>query len=478
MEVVLESAQFDTSNVRVHTLSGREGISRLFAFDVGIVSTDTEEPNADTMAGAEVSLIFLRDGIEVRKVHGMIAEVHETLETEVEHRSYRLKIVPRAFRLTLVETQEIYMHQSVPEIIQHKLDLCGLGPSDVEMRLLGKYPKLEFVVQYRESDLAFISRLTEHAGISFFFEHEGHDKIVFTDHTTGFRALEEPLTFHPRGENRDITRIESTTRLSPSMYVVQDYNYRTPQVELTGMVEVPSGFGGGIVEYGAHVKSPETAAALAQIRAEELSCRRRVFEGDSASCLLGAGTRFRLDGHARLTDGGFLVTDIEHHLTQSVLTHGHGSGGDAKPSYRGTFNATSAKLTFRPARVTPKPRIHGVLTGVVEQDPADPVGQYAKIDDHGRYTIKLLFDTTAPGQRKASRPIRMIQPHVGADYGMHFPLKPGVEVLLVFADGDPDRPLIVGAVPNPETPSPVTSVNSLANRLKTASGVLVEMKDI
>ena len=72
---------------------------------------------------------------------------------------------------------------------------------------------------------------------------------------------------------------------------------------------------------------------------------------------------------------------------------------------------------------------------------------------------------------------RINQPTVGPNYGMHFPLRPGVEVLITFIDGDPDRPLIVGAVPNPLTPSPVTSSDSTKNRIRTQSGVLFEIED-
>ncbi|MBK8937409.1 MAG: hypothetical protein IPM79_07125 [Polyangiaceae bacterium] len=71
----------------------------------------------------------------------------------------------------------------------------------------------------------------------------------------------------------------------------------------------------------------------------------------------------------------------------------------------------------------------------------------------------------------------MAQPHAGPDYGMHFPLKPGVEVLLAFIDGDPDRPIIVGAVPNPVTPSPVDQRSNTLNRIKSASGVIIEIGD-
>lgn len=476
LEVRLESEHFDTSKAQLHKLEGREGISRLFQFDLEIVSTDPSEPGPDAMAGADASLVFLRDGEEVRRVHGMIAEVDEMFETEVETRVYRLKLVPRAFRLTLVETQEIYMDLSVPDIIKQKLELVGLGADDVEFRLLDKYPPLEFVVQYRESDLAFISRLCEHLGLSFFFTHEDRDKIVFTDQNWSFAELAAPgpvIPFRARGEKRDVYRVEAKTRLVPALYAVQDYNYRTPHVDLTSSAEVTSGFAGGVVEYAPHVKTPETAAALARIRAEERASGHRVYTCESATCQLGAGLRFKLEGHPRFDDIELLVIEIEHRLSQPTLTH-----GGEKPEYANSLRAVDTRLPYRSPRITPRPRIYGVLTGVVEQEPDIDLGQYAKLDTQGRYTVRFLFDTTAPGERKASRPVRMIQPHVGPDYGMHFPLKPGIEVLLVFIDGDPDRPLIVGAVPNPETPSPVTRASALMNRLKTASGVILEMKDL
>jgi len=118
-----------------------------------------------------------------------------------------------------------------------------------------------------------------------------------------------------------------------------------------------------------------------------------------------------------------------------------------------------------------------VVTGLIENQVQGHVGKYAMIDHEGRYTVKFLFDTAPPGEAKASHAVRRIQPAAGPNYGMHFPLRPGVEVVLVFIDGDPDRPLIVGAVPNPVTPTPVDVNSSTKNRIKTESGVLFEIED-
>ena len=61
----------------------------------------------------------------------------------------------------------------------------------------------------------------------------------------------------------------------------------------------------------------------------------------------------------------------------------------------------------------------------------------------------------------------MAQPYAGSDYGMHFPLHKGVDVLLTFIGGDPDRPVISGSVPNPETGSPITGGNLTKSMMRS-----------
>jgi len=92
---------------------------------------------------------------------------------------------------------------------------------------------------------------------------------------------------------------------------------------------------------------------------------------------------------------------------------------------------------------------------------AESSGEYADLDSQGRYKVVLPFDLSGRRGGKASAWLRMAQPYAGSNHGMHFPLHKGTEVLLTFIDGDPDRPIIAAAVPNPETPS-VVNDQSLA----------------
>jgi type VI secretion system secreted protein VgrG len=472
LTIRIEASGFASDRLWVRKLSGRERVSELFDFEVEIVSLDEGGPEPSAMIGASVALVFTRGKTEIRRIWGMIAEARDFLDSLTDHRSYRLRVVPRAFRLSLIENQETFLHVTIPALIQQKLELVGLSGADVELRLFGSYPEREFVVQYKETDLAFVCRLAEHLGISFFFEHQdGTDKMVFTDQASGFQPAPgaEEIRFRARGEERDVYELESVSRVGPSVFVVRDYNYRTPLVDLTAETTIPEGFAGGVIEYGDHYQTPAEGQHLAQVRSEERQSTQQVYEGKSTLCPLLAGGRSTLDEHPHLGSVPMLIVEVEHRAVQPL------SGGD-RSSYTNTFRGVPAATTFRPPRRTPRPQIAGFVTAIVDAGTGDG-SAYAEIDPQGRYMVRFLFDSAASGGRLASRPVRMLQNHAGENYGTHFPLKPGIEVLVGFVNGDPDRPVIVGAVPNPLTPSPVDARNRTMHRIQTRAGIKIELVD-
>ncbi len=481
LRLTIESPDFSCEGIEVHRLSGSEAIGRLYELEVEVVCAQREGSALDEIDGLRVTVAMERsDGVSkgwhgVRKIHGMVAEVEDMLATHADLRVYRLRVVPRAFALTLVEIQDIYMNLSVPEIIKEKLQHVALD-AEMEMRLRGTYAPREFVVQYGESDLAFISRLAEHVGISFYFHHgDAADTMVFTDDASGFPPVDGaksiPYGAGVHGADGTVFRLTSTRRVVPAYYAVQDYNYRNPTVDITGEHRLPDAFVGGVIEYGTHHKTPDEARAMAEVRAQERFAGQLVYTGSSGVPALSAGMRVTITDHPDKGSLDLLITEVKHEARQIVSAQSQ----SADPGYTNTFRAIPADRTYRPPRVTPRPRIAGLITGVVDAGPAGPGAKYAQIDEHGRYLVHFLFDTTPPGERPVSRRIRMVQNHAGENYGTHFPLHPGAEVVVGFVDGDPDRPLIVGAVPNPIKSSPVTHAETGLHRIRTSTGITMEM---
>lgn len=471
--VSIKSPGFGDAEVHVVSADGRDAISVLF--DLDLLVTCPQDLDHKEVLKSGLTVTFHKDDKLVREIHGMAASIREIVTADTSQRNYRIHMVPRMWKGTLNERIDIYMDMTVPEIVQKKLEENALKlGDDFVFKLQQTYPKREFVVQYRESDVAFISRLTEQLGISFFFEHTtGRDVVIFSDDNGAFQPIAE-------GDDRvglrtavgdfGVQTLESRTVQTPGKYIVRDYNYRTPTVDLTGDKEVQQGSGGVIVEYGAHFKTPEEGKWVAGVRAQEIEAQRFVHDGTGTDARFRAGSTFTLEGHPR-GELELLLTEVTHRVRQAAM--GAGAGSEAS-TYEVTFSAIAQKTTYRPPRRTPKPKVHGVLTGIID---TAAKGEYAELDSEGRYKVKFLYDTAETPDALASRPVRMAQPHAGAGYGMHFPLRQGVEVVLTCVDGDPDRPIIQSTVPNPQTPSPVTKGNNARNVIRTGGGNEINIDD-
>lgn len=473
IQVRLASASLSGDELDIQKVVGTDELSTLFSYTVEASRMPGAAVDEDALLLQPASLVFTKqDGEEIRTVYGLISKVREVAEPQTMAPRLQLTLVPRAFAATMREMLDIFMEMTVPEIVEACLTRCGLEAGE-HFDLGGledTYAKKEFIVQYRETDFAFISRLCEHHGIFFFVDHsQGKDVLTFGDRNTIFPTSERTpeLPFRPidseHGELYEhIQSVHLTRTPLPKRYTVRDYNYRIPGVDLMSSADVdPNGLG-EIIEYGAHFKGPNEGQWYADIRAQELRSRQRIYTCLGTAPATCAGQKITLMEHPS-GDIELLVTAVTHSLDES-------DGG----SLGTTITAIAADTPFRPERRTPKPHVHGIITGIIDAGVQDG---YADIDDQGRYRVRFMFDTAGRGEGQASRLVRMAQPHAGEGYGMHFPLRPGTEVILSCIDGDPDRPIITGTVPNPSTASPVSSANRDRNLMRTGGGNEIDISD-
>ncbi len=217
--------------------------------------------------------------------------------------------------------------------------------------------------------------------------------------------------------------------------------------------------------YGDHFKDETEGALLATIRAQEMSCERLLCRGGLHALGVAPGHRF--------ATSGMPIAELEGEYVVTALETSVDKGGETN-DFQQRYEAIPSDVAFRPPRLTERPVIVGHTHAVVDGEVA---GVAAPIDEYGRYKVILPFDQHAAAGGKASRWIRMAQPSAGSNYGMHLPLHIGTEVLVTHLDGDPERPVIVGAIPNVDTMSPVVDANATQSRIRTSTGILFELED-
>ena len=518
VELELDLPEERTATLAVTTLVGEEAIGQPYRFTLTAVQPGSElplEPDEVMSIAATIRFLESKSGVQsvVRTVRGVVQRFEDRLEPDASGGfPYTFVVAPRFAELDRFVSQDLYAGLSYPEVIRAKLTAAQWATTDFELRLLDPnlYGATEWtdadpdtttvqprlVIQYRESDRAFISRLAEHVGISYFFEDDGEvEKLVFTDHSAGFPCAENPISFQGGSNCHGILEMSRRTQAIASDYYTYDYSYRTPAASfevggeklfdiLGGESHLTIPSAGAHVEYAPNAKNAAEAALLAKVRAESAESERQVFDAQGPLPTWFAGMRFKIEGHARLdSDSIFLAVAVEHRYSnpKAFMTT------ERRPAEYKTFvkliyaektGIGTGTIGYRPPRRTPRPRINGVVTGVIQG--ASPTSELQDIDFQGRYTVKLQFDQST----RVMPRVRMAQPHSGANYGHHFPIRAGAEVLVAFLDGDPDRPVIIGTVPNPLKKSPVVSpmpnevVESIElSRIRTRSGIMIEISD-
>jgi type VI secretion system VgrG family protein len=467
---------------------GVEAISELFEFNIDLISND---PNIDlkSLVGKNATLAITKDG-ELRNFHGIISVFKQGEEAQFDHYCYKAVLVPRLWCMSLSRQNQIHQEKRVPDIVKDEIlhgDFCGgILADDIDNRMAEDYPVREYTVQYRESDLDFISRLMEHEGIYYYFDHvDGHDKLVFCDEKSKLDEVlvENTVSYVPKSglasfDDQAIHSFNSTQTQICKEIILKDYNYRTPHLPMEGNAETGDLGYGRKYAYGDHFKDVIQGNKLAQRRAQMERCQEHTCTGTSDALFFQAGKLIQVEDHYRGSlNGEYLITRIRHMGGQALPgMSGAGLTGQAV-DYQNEFEGLPCDIEFRPALRHKTPKLYGFMSAIVD-GVADT--DRAQIDEHGRYKLLMPFDVSGTAEGKASRWVRKAEMFGGQGTGMNFPLLKGTEVMWSCMDGDLDRPIITGVVPGTGdglNKSMVTSANSTVNKIKTPGNIVIEMQD-
>lgn len=468
-----------------HVLSfrGTEALSSLFSFDVELVSKNMSLDLEELLAGNAKLTIKRGGGFPDAVFAGRPAAARQS-GSFGEYAYYSVTLRPAFWKFTQLVQSAIFLNKTAPETVDELISEERGFPLNFEMRLTAEYPKQEFAMQHEESVYDYIAWRMEQQGAYFYFAPDG-DKVIFSDSPQSHDGPAGTIYYSPAtGLEGDKTG-EVATSFSlcqtplPARVVVRSYSWKNPNVPIVAEADVsPRGFGD---VYLAHEPAETHADAqrIAEIRAEELKCRSKIYSGVSASPLMRPGAVFTLDRHYNEKfNRDYMVTEVTHEGAQEAfISMGLGipiRGAAEHLFYRNEFRCIESDTPYRPPRTAPRAKITGVMRAFVDGAGS---GARAETDEYGRYKLVFPFDISGRKGGNGSCWIRMSQQQAGPDSGLALPVQPGVEALVSFEEGDPDRPYISGVLASGETGSIYGSGNRNISGLRTAGGNQITIND-
>ncbi|MFO0645895.1 MAG: type VI secretion system tip protein TssI/VgrG [Polyangiales bacterium] len=448
---------------RVQHFEATEALSSLYEVVIDVASESFTD-NPDLMLGRYVVLQVQRDPT-LRRFYGVVRRV-EQRGTTASSRLARIFVVPSLWTLTQRSDARVFQNMNAVEVAQGVLQSAGLYAGMLQLVISRECPRREYCVQYRETDLAFFERLLESEGITYFFRHDfdGTEVLVLTDSAAAWPTLATmdggpvpiagpEMVTHSVETVRNLTWVREVT---PARVSVRDFDFTRPNLVLEGVVprrtaEIRALYEPApaltINEYGGTGYTRDDAKEQAQLRFEAASVPGALGQGEGVvtGMLPGASFAVTLAG-GHIPDERYLVTRVTHTGdAQEELLLASEREAQADQRYRNRFECALVETPHRPQRKTPRPVISGLQTATV----TGPAGEEVYTDAHGRIRVQFHWDREGARDDRSTCWIRAMQgPWAGGGFGFQFLPRVGMEVAVSFLEGDPDRPVVIGALFN------------------------------
>lgn len=450
----------------VSRLSGEERINDLYSFSVCVASTTPIKP--EQILGDPVTVTISNTAEKTRQIFGIVARLDQVDPIGDNLYEYDLEVVPPLWLLGLSAHTRLFEAMTTTEIATMVVsEGCGMA---VEVLVTAASRPRETCMQYNESDLDFVLRLLSEDGISFFFKHDASDvTLVLTDAITGFPNC-NPQSYAYRGRSSSesllcVSAFRRSGRLATGALENFDYSeYSAPKPRsFTDRSSATSKLRPGVVQRHAAQyferkgsgRDLNAADSKHRVRAwlEGMESDAEYFTGESSWPTLIPGHKMKLETKPVVADDTeFLILEVLHEASE---------GPDIDSTYSNHLRCApvSNKAAFRPSDMGQAPRIWGVQTAtVVEVRPIPGDGVHAE--------VKVRFPWDSEG---ISCWARVAQLYAGNKWGGYFVPELEQEVLVEFIGGNPDRPVVVGAVYNSNNAIPPYNKWQSGIRTRSAS---------
>jgi type VI secretion system secreted protein VgrG len=508
---------------RILAFTGEDSVCQGYRFDILLLAdiTESEAPAfLKNMAEAESHTLQGSTAATGTFAWSGMPERVEWMFTDLNGKAVmRALLRPHSFKLRLGVRSRVFLGTAVPQLLEHLLvqEDFSSATDFTTSGLQQTYKARSASCQYNESSFNFLLRHLERVGGYSYIEQNGaKDRLVLADGEAEVPALpaQAVLDWNPTGGAAAavVYSLCRSMATGPTSVTLRDYSTEKPGTEsktdtpqlvtIDGVSRAPLRGGGTANWYGMFNMFGETdlnaysaadaqaqALLMARARTRSLASRSNLIRGASTVAWMRAGYYFTLSGknYQLLTVRcSCNCCGSNEDIATASRAGDLGFAFDlSREGYNNSFDCHPLELgPFAPDLSAPRPAVSGLVHATI-CSPAS-AGGYASLDSKGRYRARFHFpeavfdannNPVTDDDAGLPVPLRAMQLHAGAASGIHFPLLKDAEVLVAFTDGDPDRPVILGSLPNPANPSLVTDANNKENILKTPRGHTLAIKD-
>lgn len=454
----LEGAAFGTAAGFV----GHEGMSQQYEFAVEVIAPSaTLDPNAQL--GRQGSIIFTRAGRSTTFA-GIVAGC-SVAAYDGNSVLYTFQIGSSLNTMALNQSYRIYQNKTVPDIVaSNYLDTTGVALTAVLSR---SYSSREFVMQYAETHLNFVSRLMEEEGIFYFFNQAVSPPLLTLGDVAQslLVAPYEALRYYgnfstnvPAGAEF-VRSFQKAKHQSTKQSTLQSYDFKKPKAGLLATSQTAGGVGENY-RFGTTLTEQADLENRVHIQAERQQTEHNTYLADGNAADLRPGYTFTLlDETGGGVGGSYLVTSARQAAFRRV------TNGVASFYFGNQCEVLPAALPYRPAVQTPKPKAQ-TCTALV----TGPAGEEIYPDKYGRVKVQFHWDRYGTNDQNSSGWLRVASLWAGKQWGAIFLPRIGQEVIVDFLEGDPDQPVITGSLYNADQMPPYDlPANKTVSGIKTRS---------
>jgi type VI secretion system secreted protein VgrG len=443
-------------------MSGSEQLGRLPEYRVQMLSTKHDLKIADVLGKPLGVHVGLPAGGK-RHFHGVVTRF-ASMGWHGSLCRYEAVVHPWLWLLTRSSNCRIFQDKSVLDIVKAVCaDAAYGGLVELSVSALsGTYAALPYCVQYRETDFNFVCRLLEEAGIYFYFTHDtSKHTMVLADsygaHDTipGYAEVEFSGDSGRRIVDQEaVYSWEAGGEIQSSGYTLNDFDFEKTAASNSGGLRVKSTIAAAfsqqafeMYDYPGGYVTADDGTALARGRMEGLHGQCEEIRADTNARGLFPGGLFKLKEHPRSDQNReFLVTGASY----DIVGDDYSSGGGTPPEFQCRFTAVGKEHSYRAPRHIAKPVVQGPQTAMV----VGKAGEEIWTDKYGRVKLQFHWDREGKEDEKSSCWVRVSQGWAGKGWGAMFIPRIGMEVIVSFLEGDPDRPLVTGCVYNGDAMPP------------------------